>query len=110
MAAFVFHSGNGFDNLIVANNGDGHLALLEGSAEGLILADIQENPELPNPTALALLGFHRGPGRSSTPPPRVARPPLFSTFQLGGETGGPPTTPRSCSPYTTRRCLWSPPC
>src|SRR5208337_4191608 len=44
VAALMFHSGNGFDNLIVANNGDGHVALLKGSAEGLILdpRDIQD--------------------------------------------------------------------
>ena len=37
VAAVVFPSSNGFDDVIVANNGDGHVALLEGSAEGLIL-------------------------------------------------------------------------
>ena len=30
----MFHSGNGFDNLIVANNDDGHVALLEGRRGG----------------------------------------------------------------------------
>ena len=57
VAAFVFRSSDGFDNVIVADNGDGHLALLKGGAEGLILSDILERPELPNPTALALSLF-----------------------------------------------------
>ena len=30
VAAFEFSSGSGFDNLVVANNGDGHVCLLEG--------------------------------------------------------------------------------
>ena len=30
VAAFEFRSGSGFDNLVVANNGDGTFALLEG--------------------------------------------------------------------------------
>ena len=59
VAALVFRSDNGFDNLIVANNDDGHLALLEGSAEGLIL-DPDDIQELLNPTALAFSSFTGG--------------------------------------------------
>ena len=62
VAAVVFHSDNGFDNLIVANNDDGHVVLLEGSAEGLILdPDIQE---LLKPDRAGAFEFHRRPGRS----------------------------------------------
>ena len=84
VAAVVFHSDNGFDNLIVANNDDGHVALLEGSAEGLILdPDIQE---LLNPTALALSSFTGGQVEiyAATEGSEAA---TLLTFQLGGETG-----------------------
>ena len=86
VAAVVFHSDNGFDNLIVANNDDGHVVLLEGSAEGLILdPDIQE---LLNPTALALLSFTGGQVEiyAATEGSEAA---TLLTFQLGGETGMP---------------------
>ena len=87
----MFHSGNGFDNLIVANNGDGHVALLEGSAEGLIL-DPDTIRELLNPTALAFSSLHRRPGPvyAATEGSEAA---TLLTFQLGGETGGMPTVP-----------------
>ena len=90
VAAVVFPSDNGFDNLIVANNDDGHVALLEGSAEGLILdPDIQE---LLNPTALALSSFTGGQVEiyAATEGSEAA---TLLTFQLGGETGGMPTVP-----------------
>ena len=73
VAALMFHSGNGFDNLIVANNGDGHVALLKGSAEGLIL-DPHDIQDLLSPTALALSSFTGGRSKFM-PPPRGARPP-----------------------------------
>ena len=46
VAAFDFSSGSGFDNLVVANNGDGTFALLEGRLEGLNLTstDIRAGP------------------------------------------------------------------
>ena len=90
VAAIVFHSDNGFDNLIVANNDDGHVALLEGSAEGLILEpDIQT---LLDPTALAFSSFTGGQVEiyAATEGREAA---TLLTFQLGGETGGMPTVP-----------------
>ncbi len=53
VAAFMFQSGNGFDSLIVADNGDGHFELLEGSASGFIAEPTITEPGLPNPTSLA---------------------------------------------------------
>jgi hypothetical protein len=91
VAAVVFPSGNGFDDVIVANNDDGHVALLEGSAEGLILeSDIQT---LLNPTALALSSFTGGlvEAYAATAGSEAA---TLLTFQLGGGTGGMPTIPR----------------
>jgi len=90
VAAVVFHSDNGFDNLIVANNDDGHVALLEGSPEGLIFdPNIQE---LLNPTALALSSFTGGLVEvyAATEGSEIATP---LTFQLMGETGGMPAVP-----------------
>ena len=91
VAALVFRSDNGFDNLIVANNGDGHVVLLEGSAEGLILADIQE---LLSPTALAFSSFTGGLVEvyAATEGSEAATL-LTLTFLLGGETGGMPKIP-----------------
>ena len=56
VSAFAFNNGNGFDDLVVANNGDGAFALFEGSAEGLTLVSTEFNSNLPNPTALAFEG------------------------------------------------------
>ena len=90
VAAHHVPSSNGFDDLIVANNDDGHVALLEGSAEGLILEpDIQT---LLNPTALAFSSFTGGQVEvyAATEGSEAA---TLLTFQLGGETGGMPTIP-----------------
>ena len=91
VAALMFHSGNGFDNLIVANNGDGHVALLKGSAEGLIL-DPHDIQDLLSPTALALSSFTGGLVQvyAATEGSEAA---TLLTFQLGGESGGMPTVP-----------------
>src|SRR5271157_3701783 len=91
VAALMFHSGNGFDNLIVANNGDGHVALLKGSAEGLIL-DPRDIQGLLSPTALALSSFTGGLVQvyAATEGSEAA---TLLTFQLGGESGGMPTVP-----------------
>src|SRR5271166_3044762 len=91
VAALMFHSGNGFDNLIVANNGDGHVALLKGSAEGLIL-DPHDIQGLLSPTALALSSFTGGLVQvyAATEGSEAA---TLLTFQLGGESGSMPTVP-----------------
>ena len=53
MAAFEFSSGSGFDNLVVANNGDGTFALLEGGPDGLNLTSTRDvlNPTAAFPTS-----------------------------------------------------------
>jgi hypothetical protein len=54
---------DGFFDAVVANNGDGQLALFLGGDEGLSLGQILTSPDLPHPTALALDSF--GDGRLS---------------------------------------------
>ena len=60
VAAFEFSSGSSFDNLVVANNGDGTFALLEGGPDGLNLTSTETEPGLLNPTDLAFLAFTGG--------------------------------------------------
>ena len=102
VAAVEFHSDNGFDNLIVANNDDGHVAFLEGSPEGLILDPDNILDTLLSPTGLALSSLHRRPGQvyAATEGSELA---TLLTFQLGGETAARPRSP-VCSPCTIRRC------
>ncbi|MBV8267849.1 MAG: VCBS repeat-containing protein, partial [Planctomycetaceae bacterium] len=45
---------DGRTDLLVANNGDGRLALLLGGLDGLNLTESMVNPAVPHPTALAL--------------------------------------------------------
>ncbi len=52
-AAFTFSMAGGGDDLVVANAGDGAMALYEGDAEGLELVSTESEPGLPAPTALA---------------------------------------------------------
>ena len=54
IAALALDRGDGASNLLVANNGDGTLALFEWGLGGLSLASAFQPPELPHPTALAL--------------------------------------------------------
>jgi hypothetical protein len=49
-----FGGTGGGNDLLVANNGDGHLALFLSGADGLTLAQTSEEPDLPNPSALAI--------------------------------------------------------
>ncbi len=51
--AFAFDAGGGFEDLVVGNGGDGDLALFEGGSEGLSLMSVENEPNLPSPTALA---------------------------------------------------------
>jgi len=88
VAAFEFSSGSGFDNLVVANNGDGTFALLEGGPDGLNLTSTETEPGLLNPTDLAFLAFTGGQVQfyAATEGSEAA---TLLTFQLGGETGMP---------------------
>ena len=45
---------NGFEDLVVANNADGRVALLAGGPQGLTLEEVNNSPDLLNPTGLAL--------------------------------------------------------
>jgi hypothetical protein len=58
--ALAFDGGNGFEDLVVGNTGDGVLALFEGGPEGLSLAAATSEPNLPEPTALALAALSGG--------------------------------------------------
>jgi hypothetical protein len=60
VTAFAFSGTSGFDDLVVANNGDGALALFEGGPEGLTLFSTDTMPELPSPTALAFAALSGG--------------------------------------------------
>ena len=48
--------GTGFTDLVVGNNGDGHLALARARKEGLSLSQSFRSPALPNPTAISFGG------------------------------------------------------
>ena len=45
---------NGFDDLVVANNADGRVALLAGGPQGLTLEQVNNSLDLLSPTGLAL--------------------------------------------------------
>jgi hypothetical protein len=60
VAAFAFQAASGFDDLVVANEGDGVLALLEGGPDGLSVTSTRLEPGLPRPSALALSAFTGG--------------------------------------------------
>ena len=53
-------TGNGLTDLVVGNNGDGHLALLLGGSDGLSLSQTMTNGEAPNPTGLSFAGVSDG--------------------------------------------------
>jgi hypothetical protein len=53
-------TGNGLTDLVVGNNGDGHLALLLGGPSGLSLSQTLVSPEAPNPTSLSFAGVSDG--------------------------------------------------
>jgi hypothetical protein len=53
-------TGNGFTDLVVGNNGDGHLALLMGGSAGLSLSQTLTSAEAPNPTSLSFAGVSDG--------------------------------------------------
>jgi hypothetical protein len=56
-SAFVFDLGNGALGVVIANEGNGVLALLEEGPEGLAVRSTFTKPELPNPTDLAFAGL-----------------------------------------------------
>src|SRR5262249_54918652 len=58
--AFAFTSASGFEDLVVGNSGDGVLALFEGGPDGLFLISAETQPNLPEPTALALPALSGG--------------------------------------------------
>jgi hypothetical protein len=58
--AFDFSSGNGFEDLVVGNTGDGALALFEGGTDGLRLDSDATEPKLPDPTSLAFWALTGG--------------------------------------------------
>jgi hypothetical protein len=53
-------TGNGLDSLVVANNGNGNIALLQADEAGLSLSLVLSEPDLPNPSALSLSSFSNG--------------------------------------------------
>ncbi len=59
-AAFTFSSGDGFEDLVVGNEGDGALTLYEGGPDGLGLMSVENEPNVPDPTALAFSALTSG--------------------------------------------------
>ena len=91
--------GDGRTDLLVANNGDGRLALFLGGLDGLEDLRIFENPDLPNPTVLAMDDLGQIFGVSEGVPAAVQ-----ISLRLGGGGWGTfsqgrrgPTSSRSCS-------------
>ena len=58
--AFDFEGSSGLEDLVVGNAGDGALSLFEGGPEGLTLASVASEPNLPDPTALAFSALTGG--------------------------------------------------
>ncbi len=58
--AFAFVADDGFEDLVVGNSGDGELALYEGGDDGLDLVSVDDEPNLPDPTALAFSALTGG--------------------------------------------------
>ena len=58
--AFDFSSGDGFEDLVVGNTGDGVLALFEGGPESLSEDSAETEPDLPAPTSLVFAGVTGG--------------------------------------------------
>ena len=81
--------GSGFDDLVVANYGDGIFALLEGGPDGLNLTPTEPEPGVPNPTDLAFLALTGGQVQfyAATAGREVA---TLVDLSLGGETQPPP--------------------
>ena len=96
-AAFSFSAGSGFDDLVIGN-GDGVLALFEGSDQGLTLTSSEINPDLPSPSALVYAGLAGGDvqfyaasaGREAA---------VLIALSLGGEIA--PLSPPTPSPTPT---------
>ncbi len=55
--ALTFTTPNGFDNLVLANTGDGVLTLFEGTSKGLVLVSSVTSGDLRHATALEFLGI-----------------------------------------------------
>ncbi len=54
VAALALRGSNGFEDLVVANNADGKVSLLLGSADGLILEEVDSLPGGLSPTGLGI--------------------------------------------------------
>jgi hypothetical protein len=52
--------GDTLESLVVANGGDGNIALLSAGADGFGLSSVVSSPAVPNPSALELAGFSGG--------------------------------------------------
>jgi hypothetical protein len=88
-AAFAVNGSNGFDDLVVANNADGKIALLTGGPQGLTLDQVDDSRDLLNPTGLALASLQNNNLEVYASTAGEANPiPL--EFSLGG-LGGPST-------------------
>ncbi len=92
VAAFPFSAGDGFEDLVVGNSGDGKVALFEGDANGLSLAPEQQEPILPDLTALALLAVTSGQVEFFAATAGIEAVYAI-TMNLGAATSSPPRAP-----------------
>jgi hypothetical protein len=59
-AAFDFSTTGGFEDLVVANSGDGVLALFDGGPQGLVMANSESEQGLPAPTVMSFAALTSG--------------------------------------------------
>ena len=90
VAAFAVTGSNGFDDLVVANNADGRVALLAGGPQGLTLEQVNNSLDLLSPTGLALASLQNNNLEVYAATAGEEAATLLG-FSLGG-LGGPSST------------------
>ena len=91
---------NGFDDLVVANNADGRVALLAGGPQGLTLEQVNDSLDLLSPTGLALASLQNNSLEvyASTAGDESATLLRFSLGGLGGSSSTAGGQASLCSP------------
>ncbi len=94
IAALPVRGSNGFEDLFVANNGDGTVSLLLGSADGLILGGVDSLPGGLSPTGLGIasIGINDLDVYAATENADTASLLLFSLNGLSFGSSGPGLT------------------
>ena len=91
VAAFAVMGADGFDDLVVANNADGRVALLAGGPEGLSIDEVN-SLELSNPTGLWPASIHNNELEvyAATEGVEAASLLMFSLGSASSSTSGSP--------------------